>query len=71
VQFDHEQHVQPGQADRLNGKEVASEDALGLGAQKLAPGGSAAARCRPEVMPAQDAANRVSTILENPAMRAR
>jgi hypothetical protein len=37
------QHVQPPEEDRVDGKEVAGQQALGLGAQELPPGGAQAA----------------------------
>jgi hypothetical protein len=58
LQFDNEEDVQPGQADRFDGEEVAGQRSGRLGAQKLRPRRSAAAGCRPEVVTAQDGAHR-------------
>jgi hypothetical protein len=57
VQFDHEQYVQPGQADRVHRQEFACEHPFGLVGQELCPRWAAAAGCRSEVVAAQDAAN--------------
>jgi len=58
VQLDHKQHIQPGQADRFDGEEVAREGAGGLGAQKLRPSRAVVAGRRPEMVATQDGAHR-------------
>jgi hypothetical protein len=47
-----------GQPNGFYGQEVAGEDTGGLDAEELRPGGSAGARCRPEMVAAQDGADR-------------
>jgi hypothetical protein len=37
VELDHEQHVQPGQPDRLDSEEIAGQHATGLRAQERTP----------------------------------
>ena len=58
VEFDDEQDVEPGQADRLDGEEVTGQHPAGLSAQELRPARSAAARGRSEPVPAQDVPDR-------------
>jgi len=58
VELDDEQHVQPGQSDRLDGEEVTRKRAGGLGAQELGPSRSAAAGCRAEPVAVQQVAHR-------------
>ena len=57
IEFNHEEYVQPGQADCLDGEEVTCERPGGLGAQELCPGRSAASGCRSEAILAQDGAH--------------
>src|SRR5205085_981884 len=58
AQFDHEEDIQSGQADRLHGEEITGQGSGGLAAQELRPAGTAAAGCRAEAVPAQDCAHR-------------
>jgi hypothetical protein len=58
IEFDHEQDVQAGQADGLDGEEVAGDGSGGLGTQELGPGWAVAAGCRSEAVAAQDGAYR-------------
>jgi hypothetical protein len=58
MEFDHEQDVQPGQADRFDGEEVAGEGSGRLGTQELNPGRAAAAGRRPEAVAAQNGTHR-------------
>jgi hypothetical protein len=54
---DQEQDVVAAQKYRLDGKEVARDDARGLRAQKLAPARPLAPRRRPKVRPGEQAAD--------------
>src|SRR6202035_4525668 len=54
VDLNHEEHVEAAQRDRVDGKEVGSQDAFGLGTQELAPGGARAPRCGREAMAAEN-----------------
>jgi hypothetical protein len=58
LHLDHEEHIQPGQADRLHRQEVTRQRSRRLRAEEPCPGGTAAARCRAETVPTQDAAHR-------------
>jgi hypothetical protein len=58
LEFNDEEHVQPGQPDRFDGQEVAGEHAGRLGAQELRPAWSAASWCRSQAVAAQDGAHR-------------
>jgi hypothetical protein len=40
VDLDHEENIEASQRNRVDGEEVSSQDALGLGTQELAPGGA-------------------------------
>ena len=42
--FDHEQHVQPVEQQRINAEEIGGENPVGLPAKKLPPAGPVAAR---------------------------
>ena len=42
--FDHEQHVQPVEQQRVNAEEIGGENPVGLPAKKLPPAGPVAAR---------------------------
>jgi hypothetical protein len=58
LEFDHEEDVQSGQIDRLDGEEITGEHAGGLGAQELRPARAAAVGRGSEVVAAQDGAHR-------------
>jgi hypothetical protein len=54
LEFDHEQHVQPGLPNGFDGEKVTGERSGGLAAQELRPGRAAAPGRRPEPVAAQD-----------------
>ena len=54
IEFDHEQDVQAGQPDGLDGEEIAGERSAGLRTQELRPGWAVAAGCRSEMTTAQN-----------------
>jgi len=59
VHLHHEQHVEPGQADRLDGEEVAGKSSRSLRAQELRPTRPAVPpRRRADAVAAQDPAHR-------------
>jgi len=53
-EVDEHKDIQGLQGDRLHGKEVACQDACGLGPQELRPGGAGPARSRIEAVAEQD-----------------
>jgi hypothetical protein len=58
IHLDEEQHVEPGQANRLHGEEVGRHCACRLSAQEFHPTGPATARCRPQTMTPQNRPHR-------------
>jgi hypothetical protein len=54
IEFDDEQHIPSGPAERLQCEDITRQDAGGLAARELSPGWATAAWCRSEPVPAQD-----------------
>jgi len=54
VDLNYEEHVEAAQRDRVDGQEVGSQDAFGLGTQELAPGGARTPRRGREAMTAEN-----------------
>jgi len=57
-QLDDEQHVQPPEEHRVDGEEVRSQHALGLGVEELSPGDCRPRRCRSNPSTSKDAPDR-------------
>ncbi len=58
LKLDDEQHVQPGQADRLHGQEITRQHAAGLRPQERRPAQPATPRRRPQPVAMQDPSHR-------------
>jgi hypothetical protein len=74
VDLNHEEHVEAAQRDHVDGEEVGSQDAFGLGTQELAPGGARTPRRGREAMAAENGSdacpgNGDAEFLSSPTMR--